>query len=435
MQMIVLDSKGAIGKITGIINQFKKVVYANSVKECEDAFSNIIDLYGEKYPKLKLYLLNVFEIKERWCICFRKNITIRGNNTNNYVEAQFLVLKDNILNRTKEVNVNGLVEKLTQDFNEHYKAKLLSIANGRFDGIYSNRFLGRDKGKKVVGFALPSPEVLQNVEKQISKVGLELYTVPSFNLSGVHYNVDMSIGICDCSVGCDGSPCKHQYIVWKKHLYSTNFLPYLSCKERQLCSYNAIGAILPDSLYEGLHDYVRDKHDEFIYKDNFSAPSSCEDISNYEETDFKIDRSESVNNQGISASTVQTSNTENIQQELAEAFKIMSILVDKHYNNADFLKGVSKFCIRLKMNENRISNLTSSLHCFGIDSYQSKRITNTTLRKKRNGVKIKVQPEAVKRQKLKMGARRLFKKEWQSAITLLMYLTSVLKEHILFPSA
>nr|XP_047122908.1 uncharacterized protein LOC124806224 [Hydra vulgaris] len=61
-----------------IINQFKKVVYANSVKECEDAFSNIIDLYGEKYPKLKLYLSNVFEIKERWCICFRKNITIRG---------------------------------------------------------------------------------------------------------------------------------------------------------------------------------------------------------------------------------------------------------------------------------------------------------------------------------------------------------------------
>ncbi|XP_065679780.1 uncharacterized protein LOC124806224 [Hydra vulgaris] len=192
-----------------IINQFKKVVYANSVKECEDAFSNIIDLYGEKYPKLKLYLSNVFEIKER------------------------------------------------------------------------------------------------------------------------------------------------------------------CCKERQLCSYIAIGAILPDSLYEGLHDYVRDKHDEFIYL----RVGGC----------FI----------GISACTVQTSNTENIQQELAEAFKIMSILVDKHYNNADFLKGVLKFCTRLKMNENRISNLTSSLHCFGIDSYQSKRITNTTLRKKRNGVKIKVQPEAV----------------------------------------
>ena len=49
-----------------------------------------------------------------------------------------------------------------------------------------------------------------------------------------------------CSVRRDGSHCNHQYIIWKKHSYSTNCLTYLNRKERQLCLYIANGAILPD---------------------------------------------------------------------------------------------------------------------------------------------------------------------------------------------
>ncbi|XP_065650099.1 uncharacterized protein LOC136078351 isoform X2 [Hydra vulgaris] len=113
---------------------------------------------------------------------------------------------------------------------------------------------------------------------------------------------------------------------------------------------------------------------------------------------------------GVCTSSVQTVNTENIQQELTEAFNTMSILIEKHSSNAAFLKGVSKLCTRLKQNETNISNLSSSLHCFGIDFYQSRRVVNTTLRKKSNGVKIKVQPEAVKRRKIKNGSKASIQK-------------------------
>jgi len=61
----------------------------------------------------------------------------RGNNTNNPIEAQFLTLKDTILKRTKEVNINGLFEKLAGEFDEHYKVKLLNVASGSFDGVYT----------------------------------------------------------------------------------------------------------------------------------------------------------------------------------------------------------------------------------------------------------------------------------------------------------
>ena len=68
----------------------------------------------------------------------------------------------------------------------------------------------------------------------------------------------MELGICDYSVGRHGSPCKHQYISWKIHLKSTNFIPYLSHEERKQCSYIAIGEVLPDTYYAGLHDYLTD---------------------------------------------------------------------------------------------------------------------------------------------------------------------------------
>ena len=67
----------------------------------------------EKYPNAKKYLQDVLGLKESWALAYRNSLPIRGNNTNNYVEAQFLIIKDEILNRVKEYNIVGLVDKLT----------------------------------------------------------------------------------------------------------------------------------------------------------------------------------------------------------------------------------------------------------------------------------------------------------------------------------
>ena len=90
--------------------KFRKIVYAENETEMEEAYEEILESYGNKYPKWRSYLENVFEIRQRWCFCYRKSLPLRGNNTNNYVEAQFLVLKDNILNRTKEVKLTQMLK-------------------------------------------------------------------------------------------------------------------------------------------------------------------------------------------------------------------------------------------------------------------------------------------------------------------------------------
>ena len=43
--------------------------------------------------------------------------------------------------------------------------------------------------------------------------------------------LDMSTGICSCEIGRDGSPCKHQFIIWSNQISeSQNFLPYFNAQ-------------------------------------------------------------------------------------------------------------------------------------------------------------------------------------------------------------
>ena len=65
--------------------------------------------------------------------CFRSDILIRGANTNNHVEAQFLVIKDNIIRRQRQYNINMLFDKLMVEFEDHFKRRILSVADGTFD--------------------------------------------------------------------------------------------------------------------------------------------------------------------------------------------------------------------------------------------------------------------------------------------------------------
>ena len=67
------------------------------------------------------------------------------NSTNNYVEAQFLVIQDSILRHQRQFNVNMFLDKLFSEFEEYFKIKLLSLADGTFDGVYSKCFMGFSK--------------------------------------------------------------------------------------------------------------------------------------------------------------------------------------------------------------------------------------------------------------------------------------------------
>lgn len=159
-----------------ILSLFKKALYSDSKELFEVSYSEMLnDGRCKHYANLKHYLETFYDEKA-FALCFRTELPVRGNHTNNFAEYQFLVLKDTILRRAKEYNVVGLVEKLTTDFEDHYKDKLLPIADGSFDGQYRQRFMGKGKDGRV-GFNNPNEEehsqYLQTVE-QLATMFLKL---------------------------------------------------------------------------------------------------------------------------------------------------------------------------------------------------------------------------------------------------------------------
>ena len=101
---------------------------------------------------------------------------------------------------------------------------------------------------------------------------------------------------------------------------------------------------------------------------------------------------------------------EECKREITATTEVINDLLERHQTNQNFLKGVLKFCDRVKKYEKQTSKLTSAFHTFGSETYQSKKVTTNAVRKKRLGKKIKVQPEAVKRRKTESGSKAAIKK-------------------------
>ena len=239
----------------------------------------VVDDIVSLYNNFLNYVSKVYEDREGWALCFRKELPLRGNNTNNFCEAQFLVIKDDILNRQKEVNVVGLIDKLTNELDAHYKNKLLSVASGKFDGIYSRRFRG-------IGYQIPSLEQQNKIVESLTSLGQNVFLVDSLTIPNKKYMVDMNIGLCECQVGMNGSPCKHQYILWVKNISTcTNFLPLFNVSQRQKFAEIATGQSMSLHFYEGLHDRVLETPQER----HVPAPSEV-DFESYQPPKQAVER-------------------------------------------------------------------------------------------------------------------------------------------------
>lgn len=86
------------------------------------------------------YFEELCETSKLWAKYFRTEKLIRRSNTNNYVEAQFLVVKNTSSIRQRQYNIDMLFDKLMLEFEDHFKRRLLSVADGTFDVVYSYRF-------------------------------------------------------------------------------------------------------------------------------------------------------------------------------------------------------------------------------------------------------------------------------------------------------
>ncbi len=125
-----------------LLCKIKEMIYATSNEELDNIYKELITSPAyERNENFEPYFENnVWSNRIDWCVLYRKELPLRGNNTSNYVEAQFRVMKDEVCNRVRSFNFIELLGKVTSILEGHYRDKLLSVANSSSDGIFSPKF-------------------------------------------------------------------------------------------------------------------------------------------------------------------------------------------------------------------------------------------------------------------------------------------------------
>ncbi|KAG1662103.1 hypothetical protein GQR58_021112 [Nymphon striatum] len=190
----------------------KKMTFASSIEDLKKAYAELqANEIAGRYPNYLIHCEKLHERRHAWAVCYRNDLPVRGNNTNNYAEAAMRILKDQIFERVRAYNVVQLLDFLVTRMNAYNERRLTDLSNGRVDVTISRRYLPG-------GTSIPKGNV--------TKVDTHYYRIKSQTELDVEYFVDMSISTCTCAVGLNGALCKHQYAVVKHFNESSlNFLP------------------------------------------------------------------------------------------------------------------------------------------------------------------------------------------------------------------
>ena len=185
----------------------------------------------------------------------------------------------------------------------------------------------------------------------------------------------MSIGVCSCVMGRDGSPCKHQHILWASNTVNCiNFVPVSNPQSRQKLAWIAIDQTLPITYYTNLRA-----------KGNNAHSIEAEDQSHQVNSLEKPDCQEISMDDSILVETEKRLEQEHIQEGITAVNRACESLVEKLKSTGDknLSKGMKQFssCL-MKLSSGMPGSLVSALFNFGTDE----------LRSTRTGKKIKIQP-------------------------------------------
>ncbi|ELT96289.1 hypothetical protein CAPTEDRAFT_185530 [Capitella teleta] len=221
----------------GIFGRVKLMLFANEEAELVRLYQeSLADPDVQRYPSVKNHLCEVYDKRHDWALCFRHQLPVRGNATNNYCEAAMGIIKD--------ISWWPFSTRLEQ----YYERRLTDLANNRFDAVMQSRYL---------------PKLSTIEAEHINHVEGDTYEVVSQRDQNKSYSVDMAVGLCSCHVGSTGGPCKHQYAILCKHkLTSWNFVPINSPSMRQFLYQLAVGPNnMPAEWFRSLHvDREAERH-------------------------------------------------------------------------------------------------------------------------------------------------------------------------------
>ena len=367
-----------------LFSMLKAMVYASSEEQLHSLFqAAVTNETVQQHDKVLRHLQSLYERWSEWAVCWRTDLPVRGNQTNNYCESAMRVMKDKVLQRTKAFNVLQLADFIVTRLDSHYQCRLIDVANNRLDTSRTSRFLASSKAAS---------------DESIRQVDQDLFEVPSETSTDVTYLVDMSVGCCGCHVGTTGGPCKHQAAVLTAFkLRSWNFLPCNDATMRQLLYTVATG-----DTSVPMHWFALLTSESAAADDNTDDVPQAVQSTATSDTDDEpaVDDSPSVNEPPEEMAESETAD-QHVIQDLHAAFSKIEDLYRK--DPSTYLCAVRSFCSHVDSATE--SSLQSALHCFG--KYTGAAAALSSRKGRLTSLKsIGVQPTAVARRQMPVGGRK-----------------------------
>jgi len=147
-----------------------------------------------QYPLFVSHAQSIGERKTLWARVYRQKFPLRGQNTNNFVEAAMRILKDKFFEKTRAFNIVQMVDFLIVRFSCYYERKLLDASHNRLNCLF---------------MLLKFPP---HQSEEVTKLSESVYIVGS-STGKKTYEVDTLACSCTCTLGFNGKACKHQFWV------------------------------------------------------------------------------------------------------------------------------------------------------------------------------------------------------------------------------
>ncbi|XP_025087192.1 uncharacterized protein LOC112559914 isoform X2 [Pomacea canaliculata] len=371
------DSKHAVPRDDRphLLKLVRNLVYADNQQQLQDCYTVLRnDPVALQHSSFIEYVKRLYERQHVWAICHREQLPVRGNDTNNYVEAAMRILKDRIFQRVRAYSPAQLLDFLLTSLPAYYERRLIDVANGRLDMTLSKKYV---------------PSKTNFTKDMITPLPNNIFQVHSGKAC---YLVDMSIEMCTCKLGKNGAPCKHQFAVVSHYsLEAQNFLPRTDEKMKSHMMYLATGKQnVPFTWFAPLRGSGQTQDLEDCLEEISDAEKENEPTQSFDSHPLHNDSADEFDN-SVTSEELTT---------LKMRFHNFVASVEKQLNENtnEYAPAVEAFVSkweRIKTDTGRVS----ALHTFGKD-HQCMPFSVI----KRGG--IKVQPTAVSRRQMPLGGRR-----------------------------
>ncbi|XP_076042606.1 uncharacterized protein LOC143026316 isoform X2 [Oratosquilla oratoria] len=190
----------------------KDLVYAPTLYDLNVTFDNLTaNSTAMRYNNFLQYVTHLFSRSQLWSSAFRQNINVHGLTTSEIVQSSMKALKDKVFLRMKSFNVIQLIDFLITRLEFYYEHRLVCIASNKVEVLNQLR-----------GF----PKEVEMMMSIVSQTSADEYSVSNQGNSSTACVVNTALGVCTCSTGSGGAPCKHQWVVLTKcNMTCYSFMP------------------------------------------------------------------------------------------------------------------------------------------------------------------------------------------------------------------